>query len=536
MQEMTGVTVLNEMTERVRFWEVLYHLIIQEKMRLIHMNETEETAWIEDDRREYSQIIRISRKNFDWSNQLRGDIQRTQKTAEDLRKKLNLRQANVINLILSQFTPIDDYEELLSGALPFTAGGKGQFRTILLTMDQLEERFFPLATEWELTETPSFIPVPQLEVQGNETEIIQTMKHMIKKASRDRQNQEQSLFLQGKLRLTTLLIGVVVPIFLWMEYVGSTTSTLTLVQFGAKYDPLILEGEWWRFFSAMFIHIGPFHLLMNSLALLFLGGAVERIFGSKRFLVIYFVAGLFGSVASFVFNDNISAGASGAIFGCFGALLYFGAKHKRLFFRTMGMNVIVILAINLAFGFLVPMVDNGAHIGGLIGGFLASAITGLPNHSRDKSMLTALLATLLLLSALLFAGFRQDVEPMMMSSIQFQMAGEWVDQNEYELAKPYLKEIIDYKEEDVREEVYVNSHFLLSYVFLQTDELEEAEEKLRKTIELDDQFHEAYYNLALVMMEKEQYEDAYEYAQEAAFIRPETEDYQSLLREIEELL
>lgn len=162
--------------------------------------------------------------------------------------------------------------------------------------------------------------------------------------------------------------------YIWLEYAGGSTNTLNLIQWGAKYNPLIIEGEWWRLFSAMFLHIGFFHLMMNGLALYFLGTLVERIFGSIRFFFIYMIAGLIGSLASFAFMGAVSAGASGAIFGCFGALLYFGLIHRELFFRTMGQNVIVILVINLVFGFVVQGIDMGAHLGGLAGGFLAAAL------------------------------------------------------------------------------------------------------------------------------------------------------------------
>lgn len=112
------------------------------------------------------------------------------------------------------------------------------------------------------------------------------------------------------------------------------------------------------------LHIGLLHLLMNTLALFYLGSAVERVYGNIRFLFIYLAAGFGGTLASFIFSPTLSAGASGAIFGCFGALLYFGLIYPSLFFRTMGFNILVVLGINLAFGFTIPGIDNAGHIGG----------------------------------------------------------------------------------------------------------------------------------------------------------------------------
>src|SRR5699024_11372229 len=109
----------------------------------------------------------------------------------------------------------------------------------------------------------------------------------------------------------------------------------------------------------------------------------ERIYGSTRFVIIYFISGIIGGLTSFAFNTHIAAGASGALFGLFGALLYFGVIHKQLFYQTMGKSVIFILLINLAFGFLVPQIDMGAHVGGLIGGFISAAIASLQYQNNS---------------------------------------------------------------------------------------------------------------------------------------------------------
>src|SRR5690625_6084003 len=138
--------------------------------------------------------------------------------------------------------------------------------------------------------------------------------------------------------------------FFILEINGGSTDVETLIQFGAKYNPAMIDGEWWRLISSMFLHIGFFHLAMNMLALYYLGVAVERIYGSRRFLMIYFLAGIAGSLTSFAFSINVSAGASGAIFGLFGAMLFFGIIHKKVFFQTMGRNIITIVAINIKIG------------------------------------------------------------------------------------------------------------------------------------------------------------------------------------------
>jgi rhomboid protease GluP len=107
-----------------------------------------------------------------------------------------------------------------------------------------------------------------------------------------------------------------------------------------------------------------------------------------------------------LFTSSLSAGASGAIFGLFGALLYFGTVYRHLFFQTIGTNIISLIIINLLFGIVVPGIDNAGHIGGLIGGFLAAGIVHLPNHVAWKRQARSLFVTVSIVALGLLIGFR----------------------------------------------------------------------------------------------------------------------------------
>jgi rhomboid protease GluP len=222
---------------------------------------------------------------------------------------------------------------------------------------------------------------------------------------REQQEREKQLFEYGKPVFTYIFIVLQVAVFLLMEWSGGSTNPDVLIRYGAKFNPLIQEGEWWRFFTPIFLHVGFLHLLMNTLALYYLGTAVERLYGSWRFFCIYMIAGFFGTLGSFLFTSSLSAGASGAIFGLFGALLYLGTVYRRLFFQTIGMNIISLIIINLLFGILVPGIDNAGHIGGLIGGYLAAGIVHLPNHVAWKRQVRSLVVTAVIVAAGLFIGF-----------------------------------------------------------------------------------------------------------------------------------
>ncbi|MHB8983861.1 MAG: rhomboid family intramembrane serine protease [Carboxydocellales bacterium] len=215
---------------------------------------------------------------------------------------------------------------------------------------------------------------------------------------------EQPRYARNYVTIGILIINSLV--WLLMELMGGSTELDVLKQFGAKYTPLIIEGEYWRLFTCMFIHIGLTHLLFNSFALYQLGTGAEYLFGSKKFILIYVVAGLWGSVASFLFSPHISAGASGAIFGLFGAFLYYG-RLKPQFSKDYGNGIIVTLLINLVFGFISPGIDNYAHVGGLLGGYLISSAVGLKHESPWQiSRLLRILLILILLVSLFIYGLQ----------------------------------------------------------------------------------------------------------------------------------
>jgi membrane associated rhomboid family serine protease len=130
----------------------------------------------------------------------------------------------------------------------------------------------------------------------------------------------------------------------------------------------VANGEWWRLITAAFLHYGPLHLAMNMLVLWFIGGPIEDVIGRFRFLLLYLVSGLAGSAGALVVDPNtLTVGASGAIFGLFGALLVLEYQHTG---RIVGGPAFTLIVLNLVFTFAVPGISWGGHIGGLVGGAL----------------------------------------------------------------------------------------------------------------------------------------------------------------------
>jgi rhomboid protease GluP len=146
-----------------------------------------------------------------------------------------------------------------------------------------------------------------------------------------------------------------------------------ILSLGAKHNQGIkLRGEYYRFLTSMFLHGGLLHIVFNAWALYTLGPEAERIYGTARFLAIYFIAGLAGGVASYAFSPNPAVGASGAIFGLIGALAVFYYLSRELLgsaARQQFGSLLTVIMINLFIGFSSGgLIDNFAHLGGLAGG------------------------------------------------------------------------------------------------------------------------------------------------------------------------
>jgi len=370
-----------EIQEQYLMYQLAYKLVNEEQYEMLHINPKSNEVWLEKQSRQSSKLIRIVQRGFDWKNHLKKDIAFVFKRIKLMNKHFIGKEIDVSNIYVTEHEPVDSWNELKQ---PMVMKDKKPIKmNVFYITDENrydEERRLFKKLDVSVVLDEDFPP----EIVQKTT--VQQYKHILVNFLNEKNDQINRTFSYGKARVTFLLIFINLIIFFMLELDGGSTDIDTLIKYGAKYNPAIISGEWWRIISSMFLHIGALHLFMNMLAIYYLGTAVERIYGSTRFVVIYFISGIIGSLTSFAFNTHIAAGASGALFGLFGALLYFGVIHKQLFYQTMGKSVIFILLINLVFGFLVPQIDMGAHVGGLIGGFIAAAIASLPYQKHSVTL------------------------------------------------------------------------------------------------------------------------------------------------------
>ena len=192
---------------------------------------------------------------------------------------------------------------------------------------------------------------------------------------------------------TYILIAANIVVYLALEATGGSENANNLVRFGANYAPLVTQGQYWRLLTANFLHIGVLHILFNMYALYILGRETEPVFGRSRFIVIYLLSGISGSIFSYMLTQGLSAGASTSLFGLFGALAVFFYKQRQML-GDMGRQRLINLGVILAINIIIDLspgsrIDIWGHAGGLLGGVLLAWVL-CPVYALSSSMMNTI--------------------------------------------------------------------------------------------------------------------------------------------------
>ena len=229
-----------------------------------------------------------------------------------------------------------------------------------------------------------------------------------RKNMKDMQESEE-VFKEKTPYITYALIIINVLVFISMYIFGHGSEDIrTLYSFGALDKVSVVNyHEYYRLITSAFLHIGFLHLICNMYALYILGSEIESYFGKLKYLFIYFISALVGSLVSLVFisENTISAGASGAIFGLMGALLYFGYYYRAMLNNAITKQIVPLILLNLFIGFISSDINNFAHLGGLFGGLIASMIVGVKYKSGKSEKTNGIIVLLLFIAFLIYMIF-----------------------------------------------------------------------------------------------------------------------------------
>lgn len=340
--------------------KLLHYFITVQGYNPIVLHGAENEIWLENMEGEYK-IVRIVSNYIHNDEQFKFDIYRTKQIMRKIKKQtfsFNMNALSIFinlgdNVSVNKFLDINNIDVVKIDSI----NDLENYKHVI--------NIFP-----DIIDNVSF------EEKG--MELFLKLTGDINKKNEKESSKASDIFKVKKPVITLSIIFINFIVFLLMYIFGKgSTDALTLVNFGALYKPLVLYGEYHRLIFSAFLHIGIIHLLVNNYSLYVIGTQLESFLGKYKFLFVYIISAISGSLMSLVFSSNVSAGASGAIFGLLGSLLYFGYNYRVYLGSVLKSQIIPLIILNLGIGFTIKGVDNAAHIGGLVGGILATIAVGL---------------------------------------------------------------------------------------------------------------------------------------------------------------
>lgn len=360
---------------------LLNYFITEENYNPMIVHGITDEIWLENLNSDYK-IIRIVSHHIHNKEQLAFDKFKLSRIVSEVKKKTLSFKVKVLNI----YTDIED-DKMLSDNDIFISKEKDINNPKLTSI-------FPNIVE-------------KTTRKENGIEYFVKVTDNINKTNEKRNRVAEKIFSYKKPIITYAIMIICIILFIMMYIFGNgSESTNTLINFGANYDVLTKSGEYYRLFTCMFLHIGIMHLICNMYSLYVIGKEVEGLFGKWKYLLIYLLSGICGSMLSLAFSYNtVSAGASGAIFGLLGALLYFGYYYRTYLGAVMRTSIIPVILFNLIIGFLSSGIDNAAHIGGLVGGILIAMAVGIPDKSSKKEKINGIILSILYICFIGFLAF-----------------------------------------------------------------------------------------------------------------------------------
>lgn len=338
--------------------KLVHFLVTKENYTPIVVNGVRNEVWLENVEGPYK-IIRINSNYIHNKEQFNFDIYKTNNVARQIKKKTLSWKMNVLNIFL------DLNDDVKLDSIDHIDNIKVNDTQDLVHNQTVVEAF------------------PNIEKDiinaDNDVDLIVNVTNDINSKTAKENRKYEEVFKPKKIVVTYVLIALCTLIYI-LQILFPSLTTL-----GAVNGSLVRSGQVYRLVTGMFMHGSIWHLLCNMYSLYVIGCATENYFGKKKFLLIYFVSGIIGSMFSCIFNTSWSLGASGAIFGLMGALCYFGYYYRLYMGKALYSEIIPVIVLNLALSLIVSNIDFYAHIGGLIGGVFITMGLGIKNKTDKQS-------------------------------------------------------------------------------------------------------------------------------------------------------
>ena len=366
--------------------KIIHYFIMKENYSPIIIKGITDEVWLENKNNVYS-IVRIVTRHIHNKEQYEYDVLKTKHIAKQIKRKTFDFSMNVLSIYVDSI--YYDDEEKDPKFMNIIVNDDDDF----VTNEQMNKDFKDIKDNYKY-DKEGFDLISQITYDIGNKNIIESEKR-------------ERIMRSKKPIITTALIAINVIVFVLMYILGNgSEDTSTLIKFGANYVKLTKNGEFYRILTSAFLHIGIIHLVLNMYSLSVIGTQIEYFYGKIKYIIIYLFSAIMGSLFTVVLSgtNTVAAGASGAIFGLLGALLYFGYNYRGYIGNSIIGQVIPVIILNLFIGFTTPGIGNAAHIGGLIGGYLISMILGFDKENK-ASKVHGTIITVILTAFLIYIGF-----------------------------------------------------------------------------------------------------------------------------------
>ncbi len=359
---------------------LVHYFITQENYTPIVVNGVKNEVWLENFNGPF-RIVRINSNYIHNNEQLRFDLFKTKNIIHQIKRKTMSFKMNVLNIFL-------DLNEGVS-----TSSSKNIDSIFINNIKDINKN------KLIIDAFPSIKNNLLNDTKGIDL-IINVTNDINKKTAKENKKYEK-IFSPKKIIITPILIFICVAVFM-LTYFNSDFLYML-----ANSATKVKEGQIYRLFTSMFVHANFLHLLCNMYSLYIIGNQIETVMGKIKYILIYLISGITGNLLSFILTPGLSVGASGAIFGLMGSLLYFGYHHRLYLSSVIKTQIIPLIIINLGIGFITPGIDNAAHIGGLIGGYLITQAVGIEDKTSKKDKINGFIVLILLIAFLIYFGFNK---------------------------------------------------------------------------------------------------------------------------------
>lgn len=363
--------------------KLVHYFVTKENYAPILVNGVKNEIWLENLDANYK-IVRINSNYIHNNEQFELDLYKINNVGKQIKKKTLSRKLKTLNIL----TDINDEVKI--------DNNKNIDNIIIRNDNDLNKEdiinLFPKINEEEIK-----------NLHGLDF-LINVSNDINNKTEKENEFYEK-VFSPKKIVATKVLILINVIVFV-LSFLLSETGIYDVFTNFALNKYYVKSGEIYRLITCGFLHADIIHLFCNMYSLYIIGTQLENFIGKKKFVIVYFISMITGSLLSCVMSNSWSVGASGAIFGLIGSLIYFGYHYRIYLGSVIKSQIVPLLILNLGIGFIIPNIDVSAHIGGLVGGLLSTMALGIENKSDKKDRINGIICLMILIIFLTIILFK----------------------------------------------------------------------------------------------------------------------------------